>query len=311
MHPPPCLRSVLAVGLCLAWAVPARASCGAAGCAADTASWERPTAGTVRVGYEFEYADQDSHRIGTRGAAFREIRGHHDEEYTISRIHRVTGSADLTDRLGLDVRLPYVSRSHAHVHRHGGQDIPAAWSLSGVGDLAVLVRYVFWRPREESRPMLTATVGGEFPTGWYRGENGAGDEAELGLQPGSHSRDLIAGLSSLQRFSVPMFGGGHGMLPFSVRATAQFNGPGTEEYRLGDTLQVDLGTSYPVRPWLEARPSDAWRAYLLVQLPVYRRVNLIQTVADYNILFGITYRFEAWTPAGRRGSPGAYKGSPL
>ncbi len=35
------------------------------------------------------------------------------------------------------------------------------------------------------------------------------------------------------------------------------------------------------------------RFHGLVQVPVYQRVNLIQTVSDYNLLFGATYRFSA------------------
>lgn len=291
----------------------------------------------MRVGYEFEYADQDSHRVGRRQGSFREICGHHDEEYTVTRLHRVTGAVDLTDRVSVEVRLPYVSRSHAHIHRHGGRDLAEAWSVAGLGDLSVLARYAFWRPQEARRPMLSAIVGVEFPTGWYRAENGAGDDAELGIQPGSHSRDLIAGLSSLQRFDAPMLGGQFGTLPVSASVVAQFNGRGTDEYRLGDTLQMNLGTAYPVWPTVSAlaqlnflwrdrdakgrtgeeiqktggeflylspgvewRPAADWRAYAMIQVPVYQRVNLIQVTSDYNVLAGLSYRFDAWGRTRRR-----------
>lgn len=111
----------------------------------------------------------------------------------------------------------------------------------------------------------------------------------------------------------------------------QLNGPGTDDYRLGDMLQINAGTSYPLlkqvgllaqlnfllkdrdgkgrtgeeiqktggeflyfSPGLEIRPSENWRAFVLVQIPVYQRVNLIQTTSDYNVLFGMSYRFRAW-----------------
>ncbi len=121
------------------------------------------------------------------------------------------------------------------------------------------------------------------------------------------------------------------------RLLGQFNGAGTDDYRLGDTLNVNLGTSYPLSPKLglltqlnflvrdrdgigrttqevqktggellyfspgiEFRPSDSWRAFALVQIPVYQRVNSIQVVSDYNVLVGASYRFQAWRKNERR-----------
>jgi hypothetical protein len=43
-------------------------------------------------------------------------------------------------------------------------------------------------------------------------------------------------------------------------------------------------------PGLEWRPTEGWRAYALVQVPVYQRVNSLQTTSDCNVLVGIEYR---------------------
>lgn len=316
--------------LCLLISGPAWASCGAAGCPVDTGSWEERRAGEVTLGYEFEYADQNEHRIGTRDAAFREIRGHHDEEFTVNRTHRLSASAAFTDRFSADLSVPLVSRSHSHIHRHQGRDILDSWDLQGIGDLRVLTRWLFWRPENRRNPALSAILGGEFPTGQHQEENEAGDIVELGIQPGSDSYDLILGLSSRQLFQVPMLRGGRGEMPFFTSVTGQLNGPGTDDYRLGDTLQLNAGISYPIArklgllvqanfllrdrdgkgrtgeevqktggeflyfsPGLEFRPSEDWRLYGLVQIPVYQRVNLIQTVSEYNVLVGATWRFQA------------------
>ena len=311
--------------------ISAWASCGASSCPVEVAGWDERKAGSVTLGYQFEYSEQDQLRIGTRDAAFREIRGHHDEEFTVNRIHRFLASIGLSDRFSVDVGVPFVSRSHAHIHRHQGQDILEAWDLSGFGDLSVQGRFAFFKPSCPAYPTLSAIVGGEFPTGSHTERNDAGDVAEAGLQPGSNSTDLILGLSSLQKFSAPMFRGGYGTLPFFTSVLGQINGPGSDDYRLGDTLQVNMGTSYPLfkqvgllaqlnfllrdrdgkgrtgeeiqktggeilyfSPGLEFRPTEDWRFYALVQVPVYQRVNLIQTVSDYNVLFGMSYRFRGW-----------------
>ena len=307
------------------------ASCGASSCPVDCSSWERTQAGTVRVDYGFEYSEQDQHRIGTREAAFREIQGHHDEEFTVNRLHRLGVAVGMTDRLSVETRLPVVSRSHAHIHRHHGEDILESWDIGGAGDLSLLTRYTFWRPENLRLPALSAVLGGEFPTGRHHKQNADGDQADAGIQPGSNSLDFIAGLSSIQTFEVPMANGQSGTLPFFMNAAVQLNGPGTDDYRIGDTFQFSAGASYPVVPWLgavvqfnllvrdrddrgqtgeeiqktggetlycspglEFKLKDDWRAYGIIQIPVYERVNSIQTVSGYNLLFGASYRFRAW-----------------
>jgi hypothetical protein len=317
--------SVVSVALPL----PAEASCVSASCPADMTSGRDRKAGDVELGYQFEYVEQDQHQIGRRSAAFREISGHHDEEFTVNRLHRLSVSAELTNRFGVDLKLPFVNRSHAHVvEGHQGGDRLASWDFSGLGDLALTVRYDFWKPENRRQPTLTAILGGEFPTGSYNEKNASGDVAELGIQPGSHSTDFIAGLASRQMFQAKQLTGGSGPLPFFISAIGQLNSAGTDDYRLGDTLQITAGTSYPVvpglgflaqlnfllkdrdgkgstdeeiqktggeflylSPGLEYYPAENWRVYALLQVPVYQRVNLIQTVSDYNLLFGATYRF--------------------
>lgn len=301
------------------------ASCGSASCPIDTAGGERPEKGAVQLGYQFEYIEQDKHQIGTRDAALGEIPGDHDEEFTVNRIHRLLVSAGLTGRWSVDLQLPVISRSHAHFE--GGA--LESWDFSGVGDLDLIVRYAFWKPSSPQTPTLSAMLGGEFPTGAHHEKNDDGDEAEPGIQPGSNSLDLIAGLSSLQTFTVPMLKGGYGTLPVFTSVIGQFSGPGNDDYRLGDTLRVNLGASHPVlpklgivtqlnflvrdrdgqgntnqeiqktggeslyfSPGLEFRPTPDWKAYALVQIPIYQRVNSIQVVSDYNVLVGASYRFE-------------------
>lgn len=323
-------RVSIAVLFMAAAVAPAWASCGSANCPVDTTSGERREQGWVSAGYQFEYIEQDKHRIGTRRAAFGEVQGDHDEEFTLNRIHRFLASVGLTDRLSLDVSLPFISRSHAHIDHDGG-DLLEAWDINGLGDFSTQIRYAFFKPISPQLPTLSAILGGEFPTGAHREKNDEGDEAEAGIQPGSGSYDLIAGLSSLQTFSAPMLDGRYGTLPLFSSVIGQFNGAGNENYRLGDTLNVNLGTAYPVlpklgllaqlnftlrdrdgigdtreevqktggeflyfSPGLEFRPTENWRAYALIQIPVYQRVNSIQVVSDYNVLFGMTYRFKAF-----------------
>jgi len=306
------------------------AACGAASCPVET-GWERTQEGFVKLGYQFEYIDQEQHLIGARKASFRELRGHHDEKFTLNEIHRFNASVGVTDRLSLDLQFPFISRSHEHVHRHRGQDLLETWGIDGVGDFSAVTRYAFWKPTSSRLPTFSAILGGEFPTGNHHERNSDGLEAELPLQPGSGSYDLITGLSSHQEFSVPMLKGGRGILPVFSSVIGQLNGPGNDDYRIGDTLQINVGALYPITPRLgvitqfnallkdhddhgktseeiqktggefiyfspgvEVRLGDDWRLFGLVQIPIHQRVNVIQTTSDYNVLCGISYRFKAW-----------------
>jgi hypothetical protein len=301
----------------------------AAVCPVDTSQWKEKVGRWFEVGYEFEYVDQDQYRVGSRSAGFGEVRGHHDEAFTLNRTHRFILAAGLTDRLSLEARLPVISRSHSHVHHHHGEDILGAWDLHGAGDLSLVGRFVFYKPRDPRLPQVAVTLGGEAPTGTHHHENDEDDQAEPAIQPGSNSWDMIAGLSMLQPFQAPTLGGVQGPLSVFASATGQFNGPGTNDYRLGDSLQASVGAAYPLTerlwalaqvnclirdrdgigstreevaktggefiylsPGLELLLPHGWRAYGLVQLPVYQRVNSLQVVSDINLLAGLRLRFD-------------------
>ncbi len=307
------------------------ASCGSASCPLDMRSMEMSEKGWARIGYEFETIDQDQPRIGTSRASVGDIRGHHDEQRTVNRIHRVLGTYGVTDRLSVDLALPVISRSHRHVHNHHGgtQVIPEGWNFTDLGDLSAQGRYAFFKPADRQRPTLSGIVGVEFPTGKSHVLNGDGDEAEPGITPGSASYDVLVGGSSLQRFSVPMINGLYAVMPFFVSVTYKMNGKGHESYRLGNVLTANLGTTYPLTqalgfmsqlnlvikekddqgetseevqktggdylyysPGLQVHLGNAWEWSTVVQIPVHQRVNVIQLTSDYNLLTGVSYRFK-------------------
>jgi hypothetical protein len=306
------------------------ASCGSATCPLDTRSSFVSEKGLVRLGYEFEYLDQDRPRIGSRKASVGEIRGHHDEERTINRVHRFLGTYGVTDRLSVDMALPLVSRSHRHVHNHhgGAEIIPEDWDFWGVGDFSLQGRYAFFKPANESRPTLFGFAGVEFPTGKSHVENATGGEAEPGITPGSASYDFNVGGASLQHFSVPTVGGTFAAMPLFLSVNYKMNGKGHDDYRIGNMLFVNLGTTYPVVKWLgimsqlnlivrekddrgatfeevektggeflffspglQFRLAEAWEWSWLVQIPIRQRVNEIQLTSDYNVLSSVNYRF--------------------
>lgn len=315
----------LLLGISQSWA-----SCGSATCPLDARSAFVSEKGLVRVGYEFEYIDQNQPMIGSKKASVGEMSGHHDEQRTINRIHRFLGTYGVTGRLSVDLALPVISRSHRHVHNHHGgtEIIPAGWDFFDVGDLSVQSRVALFKPTEAARPTLFGIFGVEFPTGKSHITNAEGDEAEPGITPGSDSYDFTLGAASLQHFSVPAWGGHSALLPLFLSADYRFNGKGHEGYRIGNVFTVNLGARYPVFEWLgilsqlnlvvnerddrgmtseavgktggerlyyspglQWRLAGAWEWSTLVQIPLYQRVNQIQLTSDYNVLSSVNYRF--------------------
>jgi hypothetical protein len=309
----------------LVGACPSFASCGSALCSLDTHTMQTLGHGVGLIGYEFEYIDQDQARIGRNSADIGQIRGHHDEVYTVSRVHRLMGSYGVTDRLGVEIALPFISRSHGHIHHHMGADLMETWSFGGLGDVSAIVSWALVKPTSGGWPVITASLGGEFPTGKHEVENEDGDHAEPGITPGSKSLDFLTGLSA--RWTPQTEGGRE--FPVFLSMGYRANGKGEEDYRLGDEFTANTGGSFPtcggvsllgqvnlrvagrdsrgntreevektggeylfLTPGVEWHFMDDWAASALVQLPVYRRVNQIQLVSDYNLLLGLTYRFK-------------------
>lgn len=304
------------------------ASCGSASCPIDTRSVQETTRGDIRLGYEFEFIDQDQPRISTRKASVGEIHGHHDEVRTINRLHRFSVGAGITDRLWADVSIPVVAMSHRHIHHHMGEEMVEGWNFTDLGDLAIRGRYAVLKPEKGARPTVSLIAGLELPTGKSHENNADGEHAEPSMTPGSDSWDWLAGVSTLQHFSVPMVGGEFGQMPLFFSLTHQWNGKGVDDYRRGRTLGVNAGVVYPVRPWvgvmsqlnllvrgkddagstgeevektggeflyyspgLQFRIGGHWEAYTLVQIPLRQRVNRIQLTSDYNLQTGVSYRF--------------------
>lgn len=295
--------------------VPARASCGAASCPADMTAPVMAQSKFLEVGYELEYIPQNQPRTGEAPARVGQVRGHHDEVYSITRLHRLRALYSPSARWAFEVQLPYVSRSHQHVHHHGGADINDTWNVGGVGDPTVILRPTLL----DAAARVSLIAGVKFAAGKRGLKNPEGEEAEAPVQPGTGSTDYLGGLTVTGRAGpVPVFGS----------AQYRWNGRGTEGYQLGDVFQATAGgmlmlwrdLAFMAQANLRANREDDrgrtreevgktgglvlylspglhWRGaaglggYALVQLPVYQYVQSLQLVSRYNLIAGLSYRW--------------------
>lgn len=254
---------VLAVAL---GAAAGRASCGAAFCPIDTHAFNLPVAGSWALDLSFQYIDQDQPRIGTRSAEVGELPSEHDEVRTINRTATLALRYAPTSRLLLGASVPWTGRFHEHLANPEGEEHLAAkheghhhepvreeWSLEGVGDVALDAQ---WLAASVGRTDLWLTGAVELPTGKDDRRNDEGEVAELPIQTGSGSTDVVLGATVRGRLRAPALRrGGMGntaTVPWFASLTYRRNGSGRDAYRLGDEWQLNTGAATPLFGPLEA-----------------------------------------------------------
>ncbi len=320
--------AILALALALAGARGAGASCGAESCPLDLHA-ARPGWSSFSLDLSWQYVRQDQVRVGTRVGTVGELPSPEDEVSTLSRVTTATARVGLSPRWSLDLALPFVSRTHDHIRNEPGPPVREHWSFSGLGDVQAMAD---WRASGPDAPTTVALEGGvKVPTGRRHVEAVDGDQPEPPARPGTGSWDLLAGLHVMRDVTLTLPARGRVSAPLFASAQVRLNGRGTEDYRVGDELQVGAGGSVPlagplvgllqlnarfrgkdatgrtdalaantggtwvfISPGLRIEPTPRASLYAYAQLPLYQRVDRIQLVAPWLLYTGVS-----WTP-GRR-----------
>jgi len=297
-----------------------------ANCGSESSCPLEPPAIRGDARFQFEvsqlYIDQDQPMVGADDAAIGAIPGHHDEVRTVSRVTNVRGAVRTPQGWAFRATLPYIHRTHEHIHHHMGEDHYERWNDRGVGDLDVSVTREF---RRDQGGRYQATLGVNAPTGKQRGaENEDGDPIEASARIGTGSWGLTASTGAEWRLRAPGRDGDTTM-PLRLSLSGRANGRGVEEYRHGAEAQAHVSTEYPVAgavaallqanyrvrakddvgdadqeeasntggaalyvtPGLRVDALSGLSLYGLVQLPVWERVNGIQVVATMNVIVGL------------------------
>ncbi len=276
-----------------------------------------------RIDVSHLYVDQDQPMVGTDEAAIGAIPQDHDEVRTVNRITNIR--ATVRNRRGWSVAatLPYLRRTHEHIHHDGSEDHYERWHDRGLGDLDVSATRVF---RGMRGPQWRLGIGVKTPTGKQKGAlTEDGDPIEASARLGTGSWDLTASAGAEWSLRAPGKDPGTSM-PFRLSISGRANGRGVENYRHGAELQAHasteyalsgglaalLQTNYRVRakddvgdaeeedaantggaalyltPGLRVDPISDLSLYGLVQIPVWERVNGIQIVAKTNLIIGVS-----------------------
>ena len=299
---------------------PANASCGSESCPLDKASlWDES-----RLSFELtqQYIDQDQPRVGTTDAAVGAIPAHHDEVRTVNRITTARAAYRPDHAWAFSAALPFVNRTHEHIHNHMGVPQHQRWSYAHVGDVEALALRQFGAGAEAKRTYFIS-AGFKAPTGVTEVEEVDGDQPEPSARPGTGSWDVLAGIGAEWRLGNPVSTAGE--MPVRASVGGRWNGRGTENYQVGAELTAYLGTEMPVAraaslllqtnlrirakddvgdfnaeeqntggtavyvsPGVKFNVGNRLSFYGLFQMPVYQRVNGIQIVSESNLYFGVS-----------------------
>jgi hypothetical protein len=279
----------------------------------------------------FDYLNQDQLRTGTNTISFADASALDSGSYEIEKYTRnqylTLGVDYIFNRdWSVNLQLPYIKRTHSSLGAGSDGIHPAeeayASATSNVGDIKIVGRYLGLT----SQHNIALSAGLKLPTGSYEQTGSSTDpatpgevaEIDTGLQPGTGSTDLIAGLSysdSLNRewdyfgqviyqaavahrseyrpgngFNLNLglqymdYGNTIPMLQLNIRNVR------TDSGDLADTVSTG-GTLAYISPGIIARLSNQASVHATVQLPVYQNVTGIQLTPRYIASVGVHIAF--------------------
>jgi hypothetical protein len=241
----------------------AEASCGAVTCFVVVGSQQQvPQAGLLTFNTMYNYTPM---RLldGTNGVISavdqenrRLIFDHHREVRTISQTMTFDLNYGITDRLGVQLTIPYLWRTHKHLdglgEEGGGQGEPVPFRDSGIGDMIITGKY---NVLPTLRSMIVAGFAVQVPTGSTSARDGESGLMESPTQLGRGNVGLIGSIYQTYEL-IP-----HRLNQFfygSYRHTFRNN----DGYQFGDEYNLNLGMSgQPLEraPWLVLTGQFQWR----------------------------------------------------
>ena len=328
--------SVVLMVAVIGFPIDSRAACGAVSCFVTIGSQQQvPQQGLLTTNFIYSYtpmtlpsghtgiiaeADQGTRRI---------IPGHHRELSTITNTYTLDANYGITDRLGLQVTLPYLTRNHDHFHRHGGADAELhQFSDKGIGDVRITTKY---NVLPSIRSMVVLGFGVELPTGDTQQVDKTGQILEPSGQLGRGQVGLIGSMYQayeliphrLNQFVYAsyrhtfknndgyqfgdeyIFNAGMNVVPIESLPWLAFTGQLNYRYMVHDLMSASLGTG-PIldraipntgSTWFGASPgvlvsfAETWQAYFFAQVPLVRDAN-DNLAQGTSYTFGVTKYFQ-------------------
>jgi hypothetical protein len=296
-------------------------ACSSCGCTlnSDWSSQGYTVASGLRLDLRGDYYDQDQLRAGRSSADRASIAIPNDEEIQQRTLNRTTilGLDYSPSRVwGVHAELPYFDRFHTTL-AEGETDLSTSHA-KGIGDLRLTVRYQGFSPDLSWGVQFGLKLPtGSFDDAFIAGPT-TGERVDRGLQAGSGTTDLIAGIYT--------FGNVTSQLGYFAQAMLQQPLNSREEFKPGAGLNLTAGLRYlhagrwtpqlQLNARIEGRESGAQadrdnsgatliyaspglsvaltaklQSYAFLQLPIYQRVNGLQLEPTKFFTLGMQYKF--------------------
>jgi len=265
-----------------------------------------------------EYFDNTDLRSGLHGADRSAFSYPNDDEIQRETLNRGTvlgldyvGSPSW----GVTAQLPFYDRFHSTIAP--GDTAVSESRASGLGDLRIMARCQKFDPSES----FGLQFGFKLPTGEFTQNFATGPQAgtplDRGLQLGTGTTDVLAGLSCFRRpianlgcfaqvlVDQPL----HDRDGFTPSANLGVNGGIRYLNTSSFTPQLQLNLRWDGRergvnadfansgdavaylsPGVTAEIAHGTRAFVFVQLPVYQRVNGLQLEPRWTLSLGVSYK---------------------
>jgi hypothetical protein len=236
------------------------ASCGSASCflITGTEAGVQPK-GKLSVDLRYSYAAADlADGVGGRVAAVdqrqrRVILNEHLEQRTISQFYTLDVNYGLTDRLTVELTLPYRKLKHTHIievgEENGGVGNFESFTDNGLGDIRLTGKYSIL---PTLRSLLVLGLGVDLPTGDSHARNSEGQLQEPTLQMGRRSWGIVASVHQSYEL-IP-----HLLNQFaSVSYRHTFTG--ANSYRFGDEYVLSGGMSVKTLKIITLTGQFNWR----------------------------------------------------
>jgi len=230
---------------------PSRASCGAVSCFVVIGSQQQvPQEGMLTINGMYNYTPM---RLlsGTNGiipaadqANQRLILDHHQETRTITQTYTLDMNYGVTDRVALQVTVPYLRRKHGHIDEIGesatefGEN--ANFADNGIGDVRLTAKYNLL---PTLRNLVVLGFGMDLPTGDTRARDSLDNVLESSGQLGRGHVGLIGSIYQtyeLMPHRLNQFAYGSYRHTFRNR----------DGYQFGDEFLFNFGLNLVTLPWL-------------------------------------------------------------
>jgi hypothetical protein len=234
------------------WIVPrAEAACGAVTCFIVIGSQQQiPQKGLLTMNVIYTLTPM-SLQSGTSGvipavdqSRRRLILDHHRETRSITQTAMLDLNYGVTDRFGIEVTIPYLSRVHHHIdglgESNGGAGNNVDFYDNGLGDTRIIAKY---NVLPTLRSMVVTGFGVELPTGKWNSRAANNGVQEAPLQLGRGQVGLIGSVYQTYEL-IP-----HRLNQFSY-ASYRHTFRNNDGYQFGDEYLLNAGFNLVTVPWL-------------------------------------------------------------